>query len=97
LFVRQTEVIEERVLNFESAASIALYAKYFAIDDAPYLRSALTERADPELLSQLEPKLTDGLCGGPILLDADVKAGESRVWGTIFEPDHPRAIGQLAN
>ena len=90
-------MIEEHVLDFESAAPFALNPKYFAVDDASYLRAALTEWANPELVSQFEPELTDRLFGGPLLLNADLKAGKSRVRRTIGEPNHPRAIGQLAN
>ena len=90
-------MIEERVLDFESAAPIALNAKDFAVDDASYLRAALTEWANPELVSEFESQLTDRLFGEPILLNADLKAGKSRVWRTIGETNHPRTIGQLAN
>ena len=57
----------------------------------------MTERTNPELVSQFEPKLTDRLFGGPLLLDGDLEAGKSRVWKMIPETDHPRAVGQLAN
>jgi hypothetical protein len=96
-FVRQTKVIEEPVLDFESSAPIALNAKDFAVDDASYLRATLAKWANPEFVSQFEPELTDRLFGGPILLNADLEAGKSRVWRTIGETDHPRAIGQLSN
>ena len=88
-------MIEERVLDFESAAPIALHAKDVAVDDAPDLRAALTQRANPELVSQFEPKLADRLFGRPILLDVDREARKSRVRRVILEIDHPRAVGQF--
>ena len=57
----------------------------------------MTERAHPELVPQLEPQLTDRLFRGPVLLDGDLEAGKSRVWETILEIDHPRAVGQFAD
>jgi hypothetical protein len=96
-FVRQAEVIEEPVLDFVSAAPFALDAKHFTVDDAPDLGATLAERANPELLPQFEPKLADRFSGRPILLNADLEAGKSRVRRAILETDCPRAIGQLAH
>lgn len=90
-------MLEELALDFEPAAAIALDAEHLAIDDAPYPRAALTERANPDLLPQFEAKLADRLFGGPVLLNPDLEAGKSRVWKMIFEAHHPRAIGQFAN
>jgi hypothetical protein len=97
VFVRQAKAIEERVLDFESATSIALHPKDFAVDDASYLRTALTERANPQLLTQFEPEFTDRSLRRPILLNGDLKARESGVGRTIPKTGHPRAVGQLTN
>jgi hypothetical protein len=90
-------LIEEPVLDFETAAPAALDAKCFAIDDPAYLRAALTERANPELVPELETKLMGRLFRRPILLNSDLEAGKSGIRRAIRETDHPRTIGQLAN
>ena len=90
-------MIEEPVLDLESAAAVALDAKDVAVGDSADLRAALTERANPEPVPQFEPKLAGRLFGRPILLNVDREARKSGVGRTILEIDHPRAVGQFPN
>src|SRR5258708_461171 len=92
----KAELPEQIAFNFETTASLASNTEHLAVDDAPDLGTTLTERANPELLSQFKPQLADRLLRGPFLLNTDLKAGKSRVWKTIRETDHPCAIGQFA-
>jgi len=96
-FVGQAKMIEESILDLEPATPIALNTKDLAVDDASDLRPALTERANPELLPQFQPKLAHGFRRRPILLNADLKARKSGVRRMIRESGHPCAVSQLAN
>src|SRR5262245_5026922 len=53
--VSGAQFVEQPVLDFESAAAVALDSEHVLIDDPAYPCATLTQGADPEFVAQLEP------------------------------------------